>query len=265
MMVKLPGRGNKRRPMGRKPSPHSVRGMPSKYLRDQRKLYAALMEQVRPGGLQIDDIRKIESAYRQARKAHWNQKRKSGEPYIWHPIAVVHCLVLEMGIYDVPAIIAAYLHDAPEDQLKKLLPLYGLNRELAVWLFLTLRYGEHGEQVVMTLRILTRAEWQVDKAEYIRDVKDRGDWRAHAIKFADRWHNVSTLGAKSVESQLREAQMTIDEFPSMLFEYLLHCPREHHYVRDHKGATVTGNLIAVALETWGACDEILRRVRPLVA
>ena len=60
-----------------------------------------------------DDISMIEKAYRIAYKAHDGQLRKSGEPYIIHPVAVAE-IVVEMGL-DTDSICAALLHDCIED------------------------------------------------------------------------------------------------------------------------------------------------------
>ena len=61
-----------------------------------------------------EDLERIKEAYRVAREAHKNQKRKSGEPYIIHPIAVARIAGLELQLGANP-VIAAFLHDVVED------------------------------------------------------------------------------------------------------------------------------------------------------
>ena len=60
-----------------------------------------------------DTAERVEMAYRLAEEAHAGQVRKSGEPYVSHPLAVAH-IVVELGLDDV-SVIAALLHDAIED------------------------------------------------------------------------------------------------------------------------------------------------------
>ncbi len=61
-----------------------------------------------------EDIERIESAYQLAREAHKEQRRKSGEPYIMHPVAVAKIVAEELRLGPNP-IIAAFLHDVVED------------------------------------------------------------------------------------------------------------------------------------------------------
>ena len=64
--------------------------------------------------LSAEDIRRIGEAYKLAREAHKSQRRKSGEPYIIHPIAVAKIVAEELRLGANP-IIAAFLHDVVED------------------------------------------------------------------------------------------------------------------------------------------------------
>lgn len=61
-----------------------------------------------------DDMKRIRDAFELARHAHANQKRKTGEPYILHPIAVATICAKELML-DANPVIAAFLHDVVED------------------------------------------------------------------------------------------------------------------------------------------------------
>ena len=64
--------------------------------------------------LSAEDITRISDAYQLAREAHKEQRRKSGEPYIMHPVAVARIVAEELRLGANP-IIAAFLHDVVED------------------------------------------------------------------------------------------------------------------------------------------------------
>mgnify|MGYP002513074007 CR=1 FL=1 len=85
---------------------------PIKEFQSPEKLYANLIERVQKYH-PSDDISMIEKAYRIASEAHKDQVRKSGEPYIIHPVAVAK-IVLDYGM-DYQSVAAAMLHDTVED------------------------------------------------------------------------------------------------------------------------------------------------------
>ena len=62
----------------------------------------------------LEEMQLIEDAFRYAREAHREQRRKTGEPYIIHPIAVAHIVASELQL-DCPCVCAAFLHDVVED------------------------------------------------------------------------------------------------------------------------------------------------------
>lgn len=64
--------------------------------------------------LSAEELERVRQAYEFARKAHGGQRRKTGEPYIIHPIAVARIAGVELGL-DSNVIIAAFLHDVVED------------------------------------------------------------------------------------------------------------------------------------------------------
>ena len=154
-----------------------------------------------------DDISMIEKAYRIAGEAHKNQFRKSGEPYIIHPLNVAIILAdLEL---DKETIIAGILHDVVEDTV---MTEEDLKREF-------------GEDVALLVDGVTKLEKiplsgngdQPDaklemQAENLRKMflAMAKDIRVIMIKLADRLHNMRTLKYKTPESQKRIAKETLE-------------------------------------------------------
>ena len=130
-----------------------------------------------------DDITMIEKAYRVAKEAHREQKRKSGEPYIIHPLCVAIILAdLEM---DKETIEAGLLHDVVEDTA---MPLDELAKQ----------FGTEVSFLVDGVTKLTQLSWDKDKVEIQADnlrkmfLAMAKDIRVIIIKLADRLHNMRT-------------------------------------------------------------------------
>ena len=148
-----------------------------------------------------DDLTMIEKAYQIARDAHKDQKRKSGEPYIIHPLCVAIILAdLEM---DKETIAAGILHDVVEDTVMteaELTDVFG--REVAL--------------LVDGVTKLTQLNWDKDKveiqAENLRKMflAMAKDIRVILIKLADRLHNMRTLQYMKPEKQREKARETIE-------------------------------------------------------
>src|SRR6478672_8972352 len=147
-----------------------------------------------------DQQRLLRRAWSVGAAAHAGQTRKSGEPYITHPVAVAQVLA-EQGL-DVETLVAAILHDTIEDT-----PL--ARGDIA---------SEFGETVaelvdgVTKLDKLQFADRQEAAAESFRKMllAMARDLRVILIKLADRLHNMRTLGAQSPESRKRIARETIE-------------------------------------------------------
>ncbi|GAE50614.1 hypothetical protein XPR_1631 [Xanthomonas arboricola pv. pruni MAFF 301420] len=142
----------------------------------------------------------LRRAWEVGASAHAGQTRKSGEPYITHPVAVAGVLA-ELGL-DMESLIAAILHDTIEDT-----PL--TREELA---------SEFGEAVAELVDGVTK----LDKLKF-RDRQEAAaesfrkmllamsrDLRVIMIKLADRLHNMRTLGAQSSEARSRIARETLE-------------------------------------------------------
>ena len=155
-----------------------------------------------------DDTTLIEKAYHLAAKAHENQVRKSGEPYIIHPLCVVIVLAdLEM---DKETIAAGLLHDVIEDTImteEEISEQFGSDVALLVDGVTKLEQlnfmNENGNKT------LDRVDMQAENLRkmFLAMAKDI---RVIIIKLADRLHNMRTLKYKSVESQQRIARETME-------------------------------------------------------
>ena len=148
-----------------------------------------------------DDISMIEKAYKVAYEAHKDQKRKSGEPYIIHPLCVAIILAdLEL---DKETIVAGILHDVVEDTI---LTLDQVEKE----------FGSEVALLVDGVTKLTQLSWSMDKveiqAENLRKMflAMAKDIRVILIKLADRLHNMRTLQYMKPEKQKEKARETMD-------------------------------------------------------
>ena len=167
---------------------------------DPDVLYKKLMETVRnyhPSG----DLSLIEKAYKVARDAHQDQRRKSGEPYIIHPICV-GIILAELEL-DKETIIAGLLHDVVEDT--------ELTSE-----DITDMFSAEVALLVDGVTKLTQLNYSNDKielqAENLRKMflAMAKDIRVILIKLADRLHNMRTLEYMKPEKQKSKARETMD-------------------------------------------------------
>lgn len=148
-----------------------------------------------------DDLSMIQKAYEIARDAHKDQKRKSGEPYIIHPLCVAIILAdLEL---DKETIISGILHDVVEDTVMT-------DAEI------TKIFGSEVALLVDGVTKLTQLSWSADKveiqAENLRKMflAMAKDIRVILIKLADRLHNMRTLQYMRPEKQKEKAKETIE-------------------------------------------------------
>lgn len=157
------------------------------------------------------DLARIDRAARLARFAHRRQRRKSGQPYVVHPIAVA-TIVAELRLDD-DAVIAALLHDVLED-----------TQTPRAWI-----EAWFGHEVVTMIEGVTKLSLNVQAeanekqravaethraAESLRKLlmAMAQDFRVMVIKLADRLHNMRTLGAMPEKKQTRIANETLDVY-----------------------------------------------------
>lgn len=156
-----------------------------------------------------DDISMIDKAYDTACEAHKDQVRKSGEPYIVHPLCVAIILAdLEL---DKETIVAGLLHDVIEDTIMtedELKECFGSDVELLVDGVTKLEQLQYTGDAAPD-RTTSREELQAENLRkmFLAMAKDI---RVILIKLADRLHNMRTLKYKSPESQKRIARETLD-------------------------------------------------------
>lgn len=147
--------------------------------------------------LDSEDVERIHSAYLFAKEAHKEQRRKSGEPYIMHPLAVARIVAEELGLGSNP-IIAAFLHDVVEDTEYTIEDIK----------------ERFGEDVAFLVNVITKrkkkhyeASKQIDNYKQMLDSLQY-DIRALLIKLADRLHNMRTLSSMRPDKQMKIAGET---------------------------------------------------------
>ena len=154
-----------------------------------------------------DDISMIEKAYNVAKEAHKNQTRKSGEPYIIHPLNVA--IILAELELDKETIIAGLLHDVVEDTV---MTDDDLRREFGEDVALLVDGVTKLEKIPLSSTLSQSDEKLEMQAENLRKMflAMAKDIRVILIKLADRLHNMRTLKYKSPESQQRIAKETLE-------------------------------------------------------
>ncbi|MAO07093.1 MAG: RelA/SpoT family protein [Alteromonas sp.] len=150
--------------------------------------------------LSAEDKKLIRSAFDVAVDAHKDQRRKSGEAYIFHPIAVAKIVASEIGL-DATSIAAALLHDVVEDTSYTLADLEQM-------------FGETVARIVDGLTKISALEYQSDvslQAENFRKMllTLNEDIRVIIIKIADRLHNMQTMDSMPAHKQVKIASETL--------------------------------------------------------
>ncbi|NND62322.1 MAG: bifunctional (p)ppGpp synthetase/guanosine-3',5'-bis(diphosphate) 3'-pyrophosphohydrolase [Flavobacteriaceae bacterium] len=150
--------------------------------------------------LSVADKKLIRSAFDVAVDAHKDQRRKSGEAYIFHPIAVAKIVASEIGL-DATSIAAALLHDVVEDTQYTLVDIEQM-------------FGETVARIVDGLTKISAMEYEGDvslQAENFRKMllTLNEDIRVIIIKIADRLHNMQTMESMPANKQLKIASETL--------------------------------------------------------
>ncbi|MCR5269083.1 MAG: bifunctional (p)ppGpp synthetase/guanosine-3',5'-bis(diphosphate) 3'-pyrophosphohydrolase, partial [Lachnospiraceae bacterium] len=164
------------------------------------ELYQDLIERVQKYH-PSDDISLIEKAYRIASEAHKDQLRRSGEPYIIHPLCVA--IILADLQLDKESIVAGLLHDVVEDTI---MTEEEIEKE----------FGADVALIVDGVTKLERIKYNEDKIEFQADnlrkmlLAMAKDIRVIMVKLADRLHNMRTLQYMQPEKQIEIARETLD-------------------------------------------------------
>lgn len=159
--------------------------------------YRGLLRAI-PGERSAEDSRLIRKAFNIAVEAHKDQRRKTGEPYIYHPIAVARICAEEIGL-GTTSVVAALLHDTVEDTDLTLDDVKDL-------------FGPTVTTIIDGLTKISGMQFQTDsvQAENFRKVLMTlsQDVRVILIKLADRLHNMRTLDSMARDKQLKIASET---------------------------------------------------------
>jgi GTP diphosphokinase / guanosine-3',5'-bis(diphosphate) 3'-diphosphatase len=162
------------------------------------KRYRRLLRAAKPY-LKDNDAKLIKRAFNTSAEAHKNMRRRSGEPYIYHPLAVAQIAVEEIGL-GTTAIVAALMHDVVEDtdttiaeierefgkKIAKIID--GLTKISGIFEYGTSQQAENFRKMLLTLS---------------------DDVRVILVKLADRLHNMRTLDSMPRDKQLKIASETI--------------------------------------------------------
>lgn len=210
--------------------------------------------------LNQEEIEQVWVAYRYAEKAHRGQTRKTGEPYITHPVSVA-CILAKLHL-DVPTLLAALLHDVVEDT--------GVASSEIGEVF-----GKQVADLVDGLTKLDKVELQTAtqaQAENFRKMllAMSQDVRVILVKLADRLHNMQTLEAMKPEKKKRIARETLDiyapianrlglnpiyqELEDLSFKHLY--PNRHHVI-DKAVKAARGNRKEVVTKILAAIQDQL--------
>ncbi|MDO8961744.1 MAG: bifunctional (p)ppGpp synthetase/guanosine-3',5'-bis(diphosphate) 3'-pyrophosphohydrolase [Methylophilus sp.] len=210
--------------------------------------------------LSQEEIEQVWVAYRYAEKAHRGQTRKTGEPYITHPVSVA-CILAKLHL-DIPTLLAALLHDVVEDT--------GVGSAEIGEVF-----GKQVADLVDGLTKLDKVELQTAtqaQAENFRKMllAMSQDVRVILVKLADRLHNMQTLEAMKLDKQKRIARETLDiyapianrlglnpifqELEDLSFKYLY--PTRYHVI-DKAVKAARGNRKEVITKILGAIQDQL--------
>lgn len=163
-------------------------------LRRYRKLLSVCRTTIKP-----EERKNIRKAFNFALKAHENHRRKTGEPYIFHPIAVAQIVVEEIGLGET-SIVCSLLHDVAEDTDYTLADIEDY----------------FGSEVARIIDGLTKISDIFDQSVSIQAENFRkmlltisDDVRVILIKIADRLHNMRTLDSLPPKKQLKVANETL--------------------------------------------------------
>ncbi len=211
--------------------------------------YRKLLRHAKPF-LKDDDAKIIKKAFFTSLQAHKDMRRRSGEPYIYHPLAVAQIAVEEIGL-GTTSIIAALLHDVVEDTH---LEISDIERDF-------------GPKVARIIDGLTKISGVFEhgssqQAENFRKMilTLSDDVRVILIKLADRLHNMRTLGSMPREKQLKISSETIYLYAPLAHRlglYAIKTELEDLYLK-HTDPEVYRGIARKINETKAARDKFIK-------
>ncbi|MDE6342308.1 MAG: HD domain-containing protein [Muribaculaceae bacterium] len=166
------------------------------YSREIERRARVVFDTMRPR-VSDEDYQRLVDSFEVAREAHSAQKRKTGEPYIFHPIAVATIAAKELNL-DIDSVIAAFLHDVVED---------------SNWTIEQLQ-KRFGNDVAFLVRVVTKQKKEkYEMSKQLDNFKQmlnsvQYDIRALLVKLADRLHNMRTLSSMQPDKQMKIAGET---------------------------------------------------------
>ena len=206
------------------------------------------------------DIERIKEAYRYADDAHLGQFRKSGEPYITHPIAVAS--ILAEWHLDCAAIQAGLMHDVLEDTGHS-------KNEMAK------KFGTVTAEIVDGVSKLDKLKFSSNEIAQAESFKKMllamsKDVRVILVKLADRLHNLRTLGVMRPEKRRRIAKETLDIYVPMAhhlginhaFRELQDLCLQNYYPRRYE--VLYKELVAARINRRPALEEILNDTKRML-
>ncbi len=172
----------------------------SKWATTPETEYADLVESLKSYISDEAIFKKVENAYLYATEKHKDQSRRSGEPYIIHPIAVAG--ILAKLKLDMPSIFAAILHDVVEDTNTPIEEIESL-------------YGPDVAQLVEGLTKISKIKFRSNQEKLAENFRKMvlamaKDLRVIIVKLADRLHNMRTIDSLPVHKRVSIAQETMD-------------------------------------------------------
>ncbi|MEI7492049.1 MAG: RelA/SpoT family protein [Bacteroidota bacterium] len=205
-----------------------------------------------------EDRKIVRKAFRLALEAHKDMRRKSGEPYIFHPLGVATICVEEIGL-GATSVVCALLHDVVEDTEYTLEDIRGL----------------FGDKVASIIDALTKIKGIFDQrttAIHAENFKRllltlSDDVRVILIKLADRLHNMRTLDALPVEKQLKISSETIILYSPLAHRLGLHAIKSEFedlalkYTEPDVYESLTGKLRSSARERSRFVSKFIHPIR----
>lgn len=207
-----------------------------------------------------DELDKIRRGYYYADKCHMGQLRKSGEPYIIHPLNTA--IILTTVYADADTIIAGLLHDTIED--------CGLTQD-----DIEIEFGSTVGKLVYGVSKLGRINFSTEN-EYLIDYYKKiivgmsEDVRVIIVKLADRLHNMRTLGALPPEKQKKIAKETLEIFAPIAHHLGIHKIKSEledlslRYLKPDVFYEIADNLDQTKLERDNTVNEMMQAVSELL-